>query len=223
MYSHPPDPGPTLSACDSDRSDPFMEMVPTPPARGAGSAADGAVARADRMALDADFADLYEELRVIARRHLWRNRSAHTLGTTGLVHESYLKLADLGGARWRSRVQFFALASKAMRHILVDHARTRAAQKRGGNAIHVTLHPEMAAGHESVDLLSLNEALAKLGQQSERLERVVECKFFGGLTTEETAEALATSVRTVERDWTRAKAYLFQMLSSAANSGAAME
>jgi RNA polymerase sigma-70 factor, ECF subfamily len=169
-------------------------------------------AAAERASFDRDYELLYEELRVVARRHLRHARRGHTLCTTGLVHESYLKLAGLPGER-RSRAQFLALASKAMRHILVDHARSRAAAKRGGGALQVTLVPEMAQVEDSaVDLLALHEALVSLGKESARLEQIVECKVFGGLTMAETAAALGTSVRTAERDWTRAKAYLYQLL-----------
>jgi RNA polymerase sigma factor (TIGR02999 family) len=163
-------------------------------------------------AVNRDFVQLYDELRQLAQRHLRGQRDGHTLSPTALVHESYLKLADLEQRPWRSRGQFLALASRAMRHILVDHARSRNASKRGGGAVQVTLHPEMAQTDGSVDLLELHEALARLGRHSERLERIVECKVFGGLTTTEIAEVLDTSVRTVERDWTRARTYLYRFL-----------
>lgn len=152
---------------------------------------------------------------MVARRQLRNGPPAYTLGTTGLVHESYLKLAGLPDHGSRSRGQFLVLASRAMRHILVDHARSRHARKRGGGALQVTLHPELAAAERPlVDLLALDQAITRLGQLSERMERVVECRFFGGLSTAETAEALQTSVRTVEREWTRARTYLFQLLAS---------
>jgi RNA polymerase sigma factor (TIGR02999 family) len=172
-----------------------------------------AAPRSTRGVLDHDYARLYDELRILARRHLRNTRAGHTLDTTGLVHESYLKLADLPGGSWRSRAQFFALASTAMRHILVDYARARGAQKRGGGALQVTLHPEMAAADQPIiDLLSLDEALTRLGSVSARMERIVECRFFGGLSVAETAEATGASVRTVEREWTRARSYLYQLL-----------
>jgi RNA polymerase sigma factor (TIGR02999 family) len=168
---------------------------------------------ADRASLDREYARLYAELRVVARRQLRGGPTAYTLGTTGLVHESYLKLAALPGAEGRSRGEFFALASRAMRHILIDHARGRHAQKRGGGALQVTLHPEMATSDPPlIDLLALDQALVRLGGLSERMERIVECRFFGGLSTAETAEALDTSVRTVEREWTRARTYLYRFL-----------
>ncbi len=170
---------------------------------------------ASRESLDRDYERLYEELRVVASRQLRRAPAAYTLGTTGLVHESYLKLAGLEGSEWRSRAQFFVLASRAMRHILVDHVRGRHAQKRGGGALQVTLSPELAVDERSiVDLVALDDALARLGELSERMERIVECRFFGGLSVPETAEALEISVRTVEREWTRARSYLYQWLGA---------
>jgi RNA polymerase sigma-70 factor, ECF subfamily len=165
-----------------------------------------------RAPLDADYAALYTELREVARRQI-RRSTALTLGATALVHESYLKLASLPQREWRSRGEFFVLASQAMRHILVDHARARGAGKRGGGALQVTLHPELAAAEQpAVDVLALDDALARLGARSERLQRIVECRFFGGLSVQETAEALDVSVRTVEREWTRARTYLYQEL-----------
>ncbi len=169
----------------------------------------------DRDAFDRLFALLYDELRTIARRHLRDARVGHsqTLDTTALVHESYLRLAGRGQPRWRQRVQFFAVASKAMRHILVDHARRRAASKRGGELIQVTLEDDTAlAEQRTAELVALDEALSHLAAKRPRLEAIVECRFFGGMTVEETAEALSVSVRTVEREWTRAKTYLFRML-----------
>jgi RNA polymerase sigma factor (TIGR02999 family) len=189
-----------------------QSSTPGPPAADPGPTGDAG--QASREALDRDYTRLYEELRVLARRQLRRTPAAYTLCTTGLVHESYLKLADLPGGEWRSRGQFFALASRAMRHLLIDHARGRGAKKRGGGALQVTLHPELASADSStVDLLALDEALSRLGQLSARMERIVECRFFGGLSIAETAEALEISVRTVEREWTRARAYLFRWLA----------
>jgi len=171
-------------------------------------------APASRDELDRTYTRLYEELRTLARRHLGSDQASHTLSPTALVHESYLKLADLVSGHERSRAQFFALASRAMRHILVDHARGRNAQKRGGALLQVTLHPDLAiADSPALDLMALDDALSRLGELSERLERVVECRFFGGLSVPETAEALGISVRTVEREWTRARAYLYQLLA----------
>jgi RNA polymerase sigma factor (TIGR02999 family) len=191
------------------RADPPVSGQPD---RTAGSVARNAVPLAGARQVDGDYVLLYDELRRLARSHLGSARSGHTLGPTALVHESYLKLAGVGGGG-RSRAQFLALASRAMRHVLVDHARSRGAEKRGGGAVAVTLRPEFAlAEQDPVDLIDLHRALATLGEFSERMERIVECRVFGGLTTAETAEALGTSVRTVEREWTRARAYLHRLL-----------
>lgn len=160
------------------------------------------------------FALFYPELREIARHHLRRERRGHTLQTTALVHEAYIKLGDRPELTLRDPARFRAFVSKAMRHILIDHARGRATQKRGAGAIQITLQPGMAiADPPTVDLLDLDRALERLGALDARLVRVVECRFFGGLTANETAEALEVSTSTVERDWTRAKAYLHRMLT----------
>jgi RNA polymerase sigma-70 factor, ECF subfamily len=174
----------------------------------------------DRAAFDRLFSLLYDELRVIARRHLrdLGEGGGRTLNTTAVVHESYLKLVGGAEPRWRERAQFFAVASRAMRHILVDHARRRAAEKRGGGMVRVTLHDDTtAASDRTVELLELEDGLERLAARLPRLESVVECRFFGGMTVEETAEALGVSPRTVERDWTRARAYLVQMMGAEAS------
>lgn len=164
-------------------------------------------------AFDRLFPLVYDDLRRIAHRHLALEQSYHTLDTSALVHESYLRLVDRTQTTWRDRAHFLAIASKAMRHILVDHARRRRAEKRGGGRVPVTLQPHMGAEDErTAELLNLEDALRELGTRSERLEQVVECRFFGGMTVEETSAALSVSTRTVERDWTRAKAYLYQLL-----------
>lgn len=168
----------------------------------------------DAAALDRLLPLIYGDLRRIARNHLRKERSGHTLNTTALVHEAYIDLAQ-GGAEWTDRTHFLAVASTAMRHILVDYARRRNAQKRGGDRVQVTLKKWMVGEDQNTtDLLALSEALEKLGEKNPRLERVVECRFFGGMMVAEIADALGTSKRTVERDWTRAKAYLYQALST---------
>lgn len=170
----------------------------------------------DGRALDRLFHLLYDELRIIAHRHL---RSLHgegacTLNTTALVHESYLKLAGGAPVRGAGRAQFFAVASRAMRSILVDYARRGAAAKRGGDLVRVTLQEGMTAGDgRATDLLAVDAALTRLAENLPRLAQVVECRFFGGMTVAETAEALDISPRTVERDWTRARAYLAAILN----------
>jgi RNA polymerase sigma factor (TIGR02999 family) len=160
-------------------------------------------------------ADLYDDLRLIARRHLRRLKPGHTLNTTAVVHEAYLKIAGSPDSRWNDRGHFFALASTAMRQLLLDYARRRRADKRGGGAVKVTLEDGMAVANAGVtpDVLALDAALRALCEFDPMLEKVVECRFFAGLTTEETAVALGRSTRSVERDWTRARAYLFQALS----------
>jgi RNA polymerase sigma factor (TIGR02999 family) len=167
----------------------------------------------DETAFDRLIELVYGDLRQIAHRHLRLDRPDHTINTTALVHEAYLKLAQHQEGVWRSRAHFFAFASRAMRHILIDYARHRHAQKRGGRRIQVPLTENVAAiDVEVAELLALEDALERLAQRSPRMAQVVECRFFGGLSVAETAEALDASVRTVERDWTRARAYLQQAL-----------
>jgi RNA polymerase sigma factor (TIGR02999 family) len=173
----------------------------------------------DEAALSALIDVVYEDLRDIAHRHLREERTGHTLNTTALVHEAYLHLADRTAPEWRGRPQFFALISKVMRHVLIDYARLRNAEKRGGGSIHVPLGEDVAAEEAGfVELLAMDEALTQLAERDERLARVVECRFFGGLNDVEIAETLGISERTVSRDWKRARAYLFQMLAEEANA-----
>lgn len=167
----------------------------------------------DRESFDRLFSVIYGDLERIARRHLFKERSDHTLNTQALVHESYLNLVDGAQVRWKDRSHFFAMASRAMRHILIDHARRKRALKRGGDQIAVTLSDEAGTDIRTLDrLVALEEALSALEERDERLARVVECKFFAGLKSQETADALGISLRTVERDWRRARAYLRQAL-----------
>jgi RNA polymerase sigma-70 factor, ECF subfamily len=167
----------------------------------------------DRSALAEIFSLIYLDLHGIARNHLRNERGGHTLNTTALVHEAYLKLAPRHEEDLGSRARFFAIASTAMRRILVDHARRRSAGKRGGDGVHVTLHTGIGATDEgTTELLELNEALERLAALDPRLEKIVECRFFGGMNSRETATALEVSTRTVERDWLRAKTYLFHLL-----------
>jgi len=155
--------------------------------------------------------EVYDDLRRIARNHLRRHRANLTLNTTAVVHEAYLKLAEGNGA-WKHRAHFYALASTAMRQLLVDHARRRHADKRGGGAIHVTLSEAAASAAPALDVLALDDAMKDLAALDPMLERVVECRFFAGLSVEETAVALDRSTRSVERDWARARSYLFDAL-----------
>jgi RNA polymerase sigma factor (TIGR02999 family) len=166
----------------------------------------------DREALDRLLPLVYDELRRIAHRELRRERSDHTLSTTEVVHEAYLKLLDQDRLAPGEQVRFLAIAATAVRRALIEHARRRDALKRGGGQRPLTLDEEIAA-HDGTDrLLSLDEALTRLAELDERLARVVECRYFGGLTEEETAAALGVTARTVRRDWVKAKAWLYREL-----------
>jgi RNA polymerase sigma factor (TIGR02999 family) len=163
---------------------------------------------------DAVVARVYHELRAIAHRRLVA-RDGGTLSTTGLVHEAYLKLADQSRAEWSDRGHFLAVASLAMRHVLVDRARERQALKRGGADRQVTLDDQHVSADEQADaVLQLNDALEQLAAWEPRLARVVDCRFFGGLTEAETAEALDITVRTVQRDWVKARVLLRRAIES---------
>ena len=167
----------------------------------------------DREAFDRLIPLVYDDLRRIAHRQLASERVGHTLNTTAVVHEAYLQLVNQATATWRDRAHFFAVAARVIRHVLIGYARARRADKRGGGAVLVPLREELDGREpDTVELLELEEALRELGHRDPRLERVVECRFFGGMTMADTAEALGVSLRTAERDWTRAKAYLFRAL-----------
>jgi RNA polymerase sigma factor (TIGR02999 family) len=171
-------------------------------------------AAGDRTAFDRVIPLVYEDLRRIAHRQLARERADHTLGTTAVVHEAYLQLVNQATATWRDRAHFFAVAARVIRHVLVDYARGRGRQKRGGGALRIPLNDQLdGRGPNTIRLLALEEALSALALRDPRLERLVECRFYGGMTMSDTAEAMGLSLRTVERDWTRAKAYLYQALS----------
>lgn len=179
---------------------------------------------------DAEAADelwelTYEELRRIARRHLQRERADHTLSPTALVHEAHIRLVDQSRVEWKDRNHFFAIASRMCRRVLVDHARKRVAAKRGGEAMRITLDDGAAAGAEppAADLLALDEALDRLGHLNERLGRVVEMRYFGGLTEEEIAEALDVTPRTVRRDWVKARGFLYDLLHGEGGPGTPTE
>ena len=169
----------------------------------------------DDAAFDRLIPFVYEDLRRIAHRQLAGERVGHTLSTTAVVHEAYLQLVNQATATWRDRAHFFAVAARVIRHVLIDYARTRGRQKRGGGTIQIPLSEQLdGRGPDTVDLLALEEALSELARHDPRLDQIVECRFFGGMTMKDTAEALGLSLRTVERDWTRAKAYLYQALGS---------
>lgn len=169
----------------------------------------------DRSAMDRLLPLVYEELRQIAHRLLLRESTGHTLSTTALVHESYLRLVDQSRVQWADRGHFFAVAATAMRRVLVDYARRHAAAKRGADNRAVPLDAVAAtlADERAEELLAVDDALNRLAKLNERLAKVVECRFFGGLTAEETAAALDVTTRTVERDWAKAKGWLYQQLS----------
>lgn len=158
---------------------------------------------------------VYGELRDIARQRLARNRPGQTLNTTALVHEAYLKLVDQNEVAWNDRAHFFATASRAMRFILIDYARRRTADKRGGGQAPVPMSAvQVGTDDRAEDLLTLNHALEALKEKSERLGQLVEYKFFGGLTHEEIAEVTGLSVPTIKRDWRRARAWLYRAMQS---------
>lgn len=157
---------------------------------------------------------VYAELHRRAKRLMGRERRDHTLQPTALVHEAFLKLFDKQQTSWQDRAHFFAVAAHAMREILVDHARGRAAAKRGGDAGRVSIDDvSVATEPRSVDLLALDEALDRLAAQDERQSHIVELRFFGGLTIEETAEVLGCSIATVNREWRHARAWLYRRLA----------
>jgi RNA polymerase sigma factor (TIGR02999 family) len=169
--------------------------------------------RAGRDVFDDLLPLVYDELRRMARRHLARERRQRTLSTTGLVHEAYLKLVDQTQPPVRSRTYFFAAAARAMRQILVDAARRRGRRKRGGGQAALSLEGfEVAVDDFAAQLTDLDEALGRLAALFPRHARVVECRFFGGLSVEETAEALELAPRTVKRDWSLARAWLYREL-----------
>ncbi|HLA62981.1 MAG TPA: sigma-70 family RNA polymerase sigma factor [Rhodothermales bacterium] len=156
---------------------------------------------------------VYDELRRLAHRHLRGERHAETLNTTALVHEAYLKLVRRDRTTWRSRAYFFALASRAMRQILVDHARARGSVRRGSGAVPLPLDDALAVAEErGADFVALDEALTRLAAHDPQMAQVVEYRFFGGLTAEETAEVLGVTPATVRREWDLARAWLYQAM-----------
>ena len=161
---------------------------------------------------------VYEELRVLAHRYLRRERADHTLNTTALVHEAYLTLVGKQ-TPWENRNHFFAVAAHAMRHILIDYARRRNREKRGGGVQNIPLDKAIVFSEDRMeDLLALDQALQQLEQKEQRLGRIVECRYFAGLTIAETAEALEISPATVKRDWLVAKAWLKKALQGGNSS-----
>ena len=168
----------------------------------------------DRSALDKVMPVVYQELRRLARHHMRNERAGHTLQTTALVNEAYLRLADYRRMRWQSRAHFFAVAAQVMRRILVEHARSRKFAKRGGGAQKVSLdEAAVVSAGRSAEVIAVDEALAELESWDPRKGRIVELRFFGGLSIEETAEVMKVSPTTVQREWRAAKAWLYRAIS----------
>lgn len=171
--------------------------------------------KGDQAALEQLMPLVYSELRRLATNYLRRERAGHTLQPTALVNEAYLKLIDQKNAKWQNRAHFFGISAQLMRRILVDHARQRQAAKRGGSEqqrLSITSAEAAAIKQPEIDLLALNEALDELAEMDPQQGRIVELKFFGGLSIEETAEVLGISHATVERDWKVARAWLRRQL-----------
>jgi RNA polymerase sigma factor (TIGR02999 family) len=173
----------------------------------------------DQTALERLMPLVYEELRRLARRHMNRQRPGHTLQTTALVNEAYLRLIDASQVQWQNRAHFFAVSAQLMRRILVDFARSRKSLKRGAEAPQVTLDDALEVSSErGADLIALDDALNTLAVMNPRQSQIVELRYFGGLSEEEIAEALKISPRTVRRDWSLARAWLYRELSKTAAS-----
>jgi RNA polymerase sigma-70 factor, ECF subfamily len=173
----------------------------------------------DRGALDRLTAIVYDELHRLARRYMRGERPGHSLQTSALVNEAYMRLVDYKGMHWQNRAHFFAVSAQLMRRILVEHAR-RHNLKRGGGVQHVSLEETaMVGGDRAADLIALDDAMVALAQLDPRKAQVVEMRFFGGLSVEETAEVLSVSSVTVMRDWSAAKAWLYRELDSGTTNG----
>ena len=173
--------------------------------------------RGDQSALDALVPLVYSELRRIANHYLQAERPDHTLQSTALVHEAYVRLAEQDLPQWQNRAHFFAVAAQLMRQILVDYARSHRASKRGGNVYKMALdEAEEEPLAVDVDIIALDDALKSLGEMDSQQRRVVELKFFGGLSIEDTAEVLGISASTVKRDWITARAWLYRELDRSA-------
>ena len=169
----------------------------------------------DQSAFDKLVPLVYQELRVLAQRYIRRERPDHTLQATALVNEAYVRLIDVNRIRWQNRSHFLAVAAQTMRRILVEFARQRHRQKRGGDAVRVTIDAMEIAQDSSADLVALSDALSALATFDPRMSQVVELRFFGGLTVQEAAEVLNVSPETVNRDWKTAKAWLLRELGRA--------
>ncbi len=167
------------------------------------------ISQGDRAAADCLFPMVYSELRALAGSFFQNQNADHTLQPTALVHDAYIRMVDQTNPEWKDRAHFFAVAAKAMRHILTDHVRRQKALKRGGDGRRVTLMDDVAiTSNRSIDLLALDEAMTRLAQLDERKCRVIELRFFGGLTNDSVADVLGVSRATVADDWTVARAWL---------------
>ena len=170
--------------------------------------------KGDRSALDKLFPLVHSELRRIAQRQMSQERPGHTLQATALVNEAYLKLAGQQGFDWQNRAHFFAVCAQVMRHILIDHARAHARDKRGGGAVKVSLNDALVvAADQAAHFIALDEALRVLERLDPQKGKIVELRYFGGLSIEEAAEVMNISPRTVRREWQRAKAWLYRMMT----------
>ena len=170
--------------------------------------------KGDRSALDKLFPLVQSELRRIAQRQMSQERPGHTLQATALVNEAYLKLAGQQGFDWHNRAHFFAVCAQVMRHILIDHARAHARDKRGGGAIQVSLNEALlVAEDQAAHFIALDDALRVLESLDPQKGKIIELRYFGGLSIEEAAEVLNISPRTVRREWQRAKAWLYRMMT----------
>jgi len=177
------------------------------------------MSRGQRDALDELIPMVYDELREIAHRQLRNERAGHTLSTTALVHEAYLRLVDVNQVQWKDRAHFVAVAARVMRRILVDYARARSRGKRGGDPVRVPLTDVPDIAVTDGDLIAFDGTLDRLEAINERLCRVVECRCFGGMSVDETAAALGTSPATVKRDWAFARAWLNRELAGSGAGG----
>ena len=170
--------------------------------------------RGDQTALDKLMPLVYNELRRLAHHYMGRERPNHTLQTTALVNEAYVRLIDQNRVEWQNRAHFFAVAAKVMRHLLVDHARSHQYAKRGGGTLQVALEEAAVMSQEQpTDLVALDEALIKLADLDLRKSRIVEMRYFGGLNAEEIAEVLGLSIITIKREWQKAKAWLYREIN----------
>lgn len=168
----------------------------------------------DQKALERLTPVLYQELHRLAHRHMRRENEGHTLQTSALVNEAFVRLIEHPQINWQNRAHFFSLAAKLMRHILLDHARGRVRAKRGGGARHVPLdETAIISGERAAELIALDDALEALANHDSRKSRLVELRFFGGLNNEEISEVTGMSLRTVEREWRKAKAWLYNAIN----------